>query len=73
LTACANVTAESYAVGGRVGWVGTGIHRDGGWRCWSVAVPLVYDDENLAVGLEVATRFENETLNEHLVKTTRIE
>ena len=34
---------------------------------------MVYDDENLAVGLEVATRFENETLNEHLVKTVRIE
>lgn len=38
-----------------------------------MVVPLVSDDENLAVGLEVATRFENETLNEHLVNTMRIE
>ena len=34
---------------------------------------MVYDDENLAVGLEIATRFENETLNEHLVNTMRVE
>jgi hypothetical protein len=71
-TTCVNVTAEPYMVDGQSGWIGTGIDPEGSWRCWYVVLPLAYDDENMTSVLSVSAKFENETLNEHLVKTVRL-
>jgi len=70
-TTCFDVTVEPYVVDGQAGWIGTCIDSQGGWRCWSVVVPLSYDEENMTSVLLVNAKFENETLNEHLVKTMR--
>jgi hypothetical protein len=70
-TTCIDVTVESYMVDGQAGWIGTGIDSEGGWRCWYVVVPLAYNDENMTSVLSVSAKFENETLNEHLVRTMR--
>lgn len=70
-TTCIDVTVEPYVVDGQAGWIGTGIDSEGGWRCWSVVVPLACDEENMTSVLLVNAKFENETLNEHLVKTMR--
>ena len=58
-TTCVNVTVEPYLVGVQAGWIGTGIDSEGGWRCWSVVLPLAYDEENMTSVLSISAKFEN--------------